>query len=312
MIKKFADMMYTDSHSDHVKLSYYGEVENVRFMIVCPHASMGLPFLNRFPEIYTAIKVPIMQFMRYLSVEQDFGSGELAHNIARFLHENFQINTLIVEPQMPRAILDPGRIYPHCIRNIIEFQQYPKLYENLRRVHQHYISRLNHLIELLNSRRGILLDLHTMSPFSPEHTKEESYTEAMLETPSTLGRYTEIYLVAHRNGIKRDIQFLTGDPDHHVYADPVFLANMTNQFSKNGYQIAYDRPYRIASHLMGFQLMKKTRAASIDIPKHYLSTKDSHDPEFDLSNLIIDDQKIQKIGQNLAIAVGNTLYGDDR
>ena len=162
-------------HHETAILTCYSNDLNFDCVITCPHAPFGDAFFKKFPQIPELVQLNAEDFQRYLSIEYDFGTHELAHAIAEHCWKEHQVSVLIVEPTFPRAVLDAGRLYPNCLRNIIDYSKHPELRQALTDLHQRYVEHLCHIVARAKLQGAICIDLHTMAPHSPKNDKKVSF-----------------------------------------------------------------------------------------------------------------------------------------
>ena len=293
--------------NDSAILSYYTE-ENLKFdfLLTCPHSQVGKKFIeNNYPEILKLVKLKKEDFYRYLKIECDFGTHQLAHKIAKKLKEKFNLNTLVIEPNFPRSVLDAGRLYPNCIRNIINYDEHSSLKERLTNLYNKYMEKLCHIVAIAKTYNAIGIDLHTMSTYSP-NVVQYRYAEAIVETPETLNKYINLFLKSHLDGEKRETELFTGDHKNGIYANQKLLDNLSNEFKKQDIKIQYDKPYILAEHLVAHYLVSELGTVCIDLLKDFLSKKTTDDTDYDLSNLEIDENKLELMANIFANAVYQT------
>ncbi|AIT09447.1 hypothetical protein LO80_05355 [Candidatus Francisella endociliophora] len=288
-------------------LSFYTK-EDLRFdlVITCPHAELGDNFVEfDFPAIGQLVKLNKEEFKDFLSIEYDFGTHSLSNAIAQKLFSNYGICTLIVEPTFPRSILDAGRLYPNCIRNIIDYEQHHELKNALVKLYDEYMQKLCHVVAVAKSYDALSIDLHTMSSYSP-NVIQERYSEAINETPNTLTDYIDLYKNAHLEGEKRVLELFTGDTRNGIFASKELLISLTRELRSAGIDIEFDKPYILAEHLTAHYLVCELETVCIDIPKDILSKLTTDDKNYDISKLEVDKDKLDKVSNIFASAIANT------
>nr|WP_235261363.1 hypothetical protein [Francisella sp. FSC1006] len=275
-------------------------------VITCPHAELGDNFVEfDFPAIGQLVKLNKEEFKDFLSIEYDFGTHSLSNAIAQKLFSNYGICTLIVEPTFPRSILDAGRLYPNCIRNIIDYEQHHELKNALVKLYDEYMQKLCHVVAVAKSYDALSIDLHTMSSYSP-NVIQERYSEAINETPNTLTDYIDLYKNAHLEGEKRVLELFTGDTRNGIFASKELLISLTRELRSAGIDIEFDKPYILAEHLTAHYLVCELETVCIDIPKDILSKLTTDDKNYDISKLEVDKDKLDKVSNIFASAIANT------
>ncbi|GAB4221921.1 MAG: hypothetical protein Kow0076_1610 [Francisella sp.] len=297
---------YFTKHYESVTLYFYTK-EDLKFdlVITCPHAEVGKNFIEfDFPAIKQLVKLNNDDFNDFLSLEYDFGTRSLSHVIAQKLYADYGFYTLIVEPSFPRSILDAGRLYPQCLRNIIDYEQHQELKKSLLNLYDQYIQKLCHVVAVAKSYNALSIDLHTMSSYSP-NVIQERYSEAVIETPDNLKEYIRLYKDAHKEGKKRFTELFTGDPRNGIFAFKPLLDSLSNELVSIGIEVEYDKPYILAEHLVAHYLVCELGTVCVDIPKDLLSKVTTNDENYDIAKLEIDRVKLNIMARAFAKAVVN-------
>ncbi|WP_100550452.1 hypothetical protein [Caedibacter taeniospiralis] len=286
--------------------TYYSDTFDFDCIITCPHAPFGEKFLDQISDIKHLIKLSKHDFQRYLSIEYDFGTHELGHAIARYCWDKLDIKVLIVEPTLPRAIIDPGRFYPHCVRNVIDYQKYPEIKAILVDTHEQYIYSLKTIISKAKQLGAISIDLHSMAPYSPKESLKNP-KGILLETPDNLLDYIESFELSHLNGEIRQTEIFTGDLLNNIYANKDVIDALTTNFNQANIPISYDKPYLLETHMVGYYLMLELGTVCIDVRKDLLSCNEITDDDFKLSNLSVDNTKVQILASCFSRAIDSAL-----
>ncbi|MFC4893008.1 hypothetical protein ACFPDQ_08085 [Pseudofrancisella aestuarii] len=276
---------------------YFYSDGDLRFdvLLTCPHSELGHDFIEfDYPIFAELIKLDKVAFEQFLEIECDFGTRELAKEIAKFLYNKFNLKTLIIEPSFPRSILDAGRLYPNCLRNVIDYNQHPKLKAELLKLYDRYMEHLCHAVAIAKSYNAVSIDLHTMSTYSP-NIIQERYAEAIIETPDTLEEYIRLFRDSHKEGELRLTELFTGDHRNGIFANQELLDALAKQFHDQGVEIQYDKPYILAEHLVAHYLVCELGTVCIDLPKDFLSKKVTSDTDYDLAKLEIDEVKLNQM-----------------
>ena len=292
-------------YHESATFSYYsGDDLKFDVMITCPHAERGDKFLEfDYPIIAELVKLDKADFNKFLAIEYDFGTHSLSHTIAKVLHTKFGIRTLIIEPSFPRSILDAGRLYPNCLRSIIDYSSHPVLKRALLDLYDRYMAHLCHAVAIAKSYGAISIDLHTMSTYSP-NIIQERYAEAITETPSNLLEYIRLFRDSHKDGEKRLTEFFTGDHRNGIFANQSLLDKLTKHFESVNIPIQYDKPYILAEHLVAHYLVSELSTVCVDLPKDFLSKVTTENEDYDLANLDIDADKLDQMSNVFA----NSIY----
>ena len=232
---------FYSKHYEAVSLSFYTK-ENLKFdlLITCPHAELGNNFIKfDYPSISRFVNLDKKDFDDFLSIEYDFGTQQLSHAIAQKLYDKYDVCTLVVEPTFPRSVLDAGRLYPNCLRNIIDYNAYPELRQSLIELYEAYMEKLCHVVAVAKSYGDLSIDLHTMSSYSP-NVVQERYAEAISETPVNLLKYIELYKNSHKNGEKRVTELFSGDARNGIFASTALLKTLYKGLQDNDISVEFD------------------------------------------------------------------------
>jgi hypothetical protein len=305
-MSKTAKPFFT-KHYESASMYFYTK-DDLKFdlIITCPHAEIGKGFVEYdYPAISQLVKLDKENFDDFLSIEYDFGTHSLSHVIAQKLYSKYNLSTLIVEPAFPRSIIDAGRLYPNCIRNIIDYDQHPELRESLVELYNQYMQQLCHVVAMAKNYGAISIDLHTMSSYSP-NVIQERYAEAVIETPDTLKEYINLYKNAHKEGEKRVTELFTGDTRNGIFALKELLESLSGELQQANIDIVYDKPYILAEHLVAHYLVCELQTVCIDIPKDILSKTTTVDENYDIARLEIDREKLDSVANIFAKAVADT------
>lgn len=302
-INKVVEPFYTKYYEAATLYFYTKEDLKFDLVITCPHAELGKDFIELdFPAIGQLIKLNKEELDDFLAIECDFGTHELAQAIAQRLYSEYGLYTLIAEPSFPRSILDAGRLYPNCIRNIIDYEQHIELKQELMKLFDKYMQKLCHIVAVAKTYNAVAIDLHTMSSYSP-NVVQERYSEAVIETPETLKRYIELYKNAHKEGEKRVTELFTGDARNGIFASKDLIESLSHELKQIGIDVEYDKPYILAEHLVAHYLVCELEAVCIDIPKDLLSKTTTADGHYDIANLEVDRHKLASMADAFAKAV---------
>jgi len=300
-IKPFYSKYY-----EAISLHFYTE-ENMKFdlLITCPHAELGNNFIEYdYPTIAKLVDLDRADFDDFLSLEYDFGTQPLSHAIAQKLYADYGVCTLVVEPTFPRSILDAGRLYPNCLRNIIDYKEYPELRKSLVELYEAYMEKLCHVVAVAKSYGALSIDLHTMSTYSP-NVIQERYAEAISETPNNLLDYIQLYKRSHIDGDKRVTELFSGDARNGIFASTELLKSLYRGLQAKEIDVEFDKPYILAEHLVAHYLVCELGTVCIDIPKDLLSLITTQEDDYDIAKLEVDKAKLNDMAGIFADSVVN-------
>ena len=303
--------------ADLIHHSRYGDSKVERdILILCQHDDNGIAFLERFRDILSpSIADDEETLHRYLEVERDTGSSELAFAVAQKILRKMDKPTRIdiLTASVPRGIIDLNRTADKAFRNVFR----PKTEEITAFLHEIYsiIRReiRKHIASLIGEG-GIFLDMHTMSPFSPP-ALVEGHVHSLVERPGHLDEYIDAYVLACVNGKRRTNDIVCSRKSLHDFffetpADIEVLLHITRAFTRDQIDFAFNSPYSLYGHNANFHDMRipGSRGIALDIDKSELVT--SATPVEccqQLDALTIDPQKVARMATPIADALVQTL-----
>ncbi|MBI4143023.1 hypothetical protein HY480_04070 [Candidatus Uhrbacteria bacterium] len=299
-----------DARSQFVRQTpYYGPRTGgpLDVILLCPHGGGHEQFLGCYPEVARACPASDDVLRTYLAVERDVGSSELAHAIARAIaRQPIGVHIEVLDITFPRGILDGNRIPERAIRAVFDHAAHPDLVAALRNEHRFACAVVEDRLAVLGGD-GIVVDLHTMAPYSPR-TTPGSPTEAAVETPTTLAEYTAAYRDRVRWGTRRAVDVVTtvaGTTTN--IADPVLLTNLRSSLTRTSVPFRENDPYPTAEHVLTTSYLRQHRGIAIDVPKDLLAMIPAEDPAFDLAHVPLSRGNMTRIAEPIAGAIANSL-----
>lgn len=241
----------------------------------------------------------------YMEVNRDVGSAELAHVSAmEAVRISNDLRVLVVEALVPREIIDPNRIKEYAVRNVLNPEGSQEAVGLLLRIHEKIVTVMNELLYGLLKNKGIFVDIHTMSPFSPENYLDEE-----------AGRLTEFIDLwtnpARQKSGRRSLDLITEIPGERLIADPVLVRNFSAALEANNVDKKYNDPYPRQGYptrrVLGTLRMIDIPGIAIDVPKDYLSVAGVADPEWHLGKLKLSSEKVGFLAKILAKASVQSL-----
>lgn len=242
------------------------------FVLVVPHADGGQRLLAEHPEILEACAAPEALLRRYLLLEADHGSIDLARSVARHL-EAQDLGVDILTSRLPRGLIDAGRLPARALRHVWRADADSRLLALLVESHAEGVRQVVQAVRGLDPREGIFVDLHTMASRGPRRMR--SPTESADERPEALDAYIALFV---EGGARREaIDLIT-----HIGADLVADLRLREEIA-TALDVARrrwvaNRPYAAADHLVAGMLMRERRGIMLDVPKHWLFGRTWPDP----------------------------------
>ena len=289
-----------------IKETKYGKSEDFQVLIVCPHGSRGEKFFEMFPQIKKHPKITknLELFNLYVDVERDVGTVELSHAIAEKL-ENFNISSLVLELEYPRAILDGGRTLDFCIRNALPDDLNEELNGDFKKIHESSLKRLFEICKSLKSREGRLIDVHTMGSFCPmKDGKKQTFSVSF----SNLEAYTKQFSDAPKTTKNlREFDLICSDSDGVELGDECLRLNLEKELHKAEVPYQLNKPYAASREFLMYPNLKNCRGVCFDIPKHSLSPYHNDPYSFNLETMEVSDAQIEAYSNILARSLKHCL-----
>ncbi|HLD73103.1 MAG TPA: hypothetical protein VJA23_05985 [Candidatus Nanoarchaeia archaeon] len=261
-------------------------------LLLCQHDDNGRKFFARFLDFSTTCQIDKSLLEKYVAVERDLGTGYLSHCLAGWIsEEGYAVGMVIV--QFPRGIIDPNRITEKSIQNVFDPESSPALAEELRSLHRTTISSIESMLS--QARPSLLLDIHSMAPFTPQANTESSVQAVKLEL-GKMEEYLDAWLNPLRRGERRYLDIITKLNDGTTVGDIKFSAMQGAELHKAGTLYRFNHPYPTAPEVMTTKYLQRYPGVAIDVPKDYLA-------DGPLDALEINPTKVEQIAIPIVEAV---------
>lgn len=273
--------------------TYYGPSGELDCLLMVPHGDRGDEFLEAYPEFeandISATSPALLR--RYLRLEQDVGSKEIAFKIKEVIGDLCRVGILTLN--YPRGILDGNRVPNRAIRNFFLWHKSPELEKELLELHDDAWEVVKATVARLT---GVLIDVHTMSHHEPK-TK-------LLECPENLLPYVRSYLDERDYGPDRPFDLITATRRGSEVADigDEFLTReLQVRLMQEGLPVGFNNPYYAEPHLRTTELLERTsrRGVGLDIPKRTVLAGD----HFGIRNPAISPSGLIKVAGPIGNAV---------
>lgn len=289
---------------DYLKITPYGptdDLENLDYILLDQHGDNGSTLLLNHPEIRQCIYDYDDQevFSDYLRIEQDIGATELTKAIAEELKT---VRGAIVRVLLPRGIIDMNRKGKNAIRNIFDLNKYGKfgavsnMIEGVKWIYEETSEEIDDILGKL-SPSGVLVDIHTMSPYDVPVIKESP--ETLKEYISTYGHTPESH--------ERDVCLITEQEDGEIIADLDLYRSFITRLITGNIPHRKNQPYNLAPHTAAKDRALKIPAMFIDVPKDLVTKEQSYDSDYNPANLTVDMHKVVALAKIFASAVSKSL-----
>ncbi len=283
---------------EYIDITKYGNTnkKHADLIINCPHGANSGFTLDLFPDLISVLEVNEKDFKKYLYIEQDIGSHELSHLIAKNIVSvtKNKKRVDVIDVKLHRGIIDANRLKDRAIRYIYDFNKYPVLFNEMNNVYcELYKSLLSYFEE--NIGNGYYIDIHTMAPCNPLSTDIDPDTQLEI-SPNTILEYCFSY--TKDKGRRRAIDLMVGlKESNEILADESIKNNISRYLAKYGFKYDYNEPYSLVPYIMSYVYTKKYKGIDIDIPKDYLSNESGE--SFKLDNITISETKLKKLAESL-------------
>lgn len=297
--------------SARLEISEMGDPTNTKnkpaLIILCPHDDNGEQFLQDYPELYEVCQISRVAMKKYLTLEQDHGSGEVTQAIAKiFMHETHgEYPTTILKDRVPRGLVDTNRIARTAIRDLIDKEKNPDLTRKLFEEHEKVMLEKRRIMGPLAYNGGIFLDIHTMAPFN-------RVTNAGL-APGNVDDYINSYIHARaEGGSRRLVDLITKADPFENAADPRLTLELKKTFTEKRIQWDENMPYTVplSYGIVSAHNMLHFNGIAIDISKGDLATPNATDNEFDILRPKIDPKKVEIIARAIVEATIQRLKAE--
>lgn len=283
--------------------SFYGNPKaSLKVLLVVPHGASGFEvFFKRFPEILDHPEIRDLNgaFERFLAIEQDRGSSELSHSIARHLEKLVpDLGIRVTELSYPRGILDGGRIVSHCLRPFLPNSLAGALNGAFIRIHEESVRTVLQQVKEVSDSGGCTLDIHTMASYSPTESLEK------YNAWDHLVSYTRAFDQASQSGTLRSFDMITADGHGEEIACSLLRQNLKSALEKE-FDLAFNDPYAAMKHFMMNVYMCQGPGIALDLPKHLLTTESPN--QLDLATFKLCWSKLNKTGLLIAHGVKSFL-----
>ena len=291
--------------------SRYGNQNQLNVLIVDPHGADADHFLSEFPDVtdHPLILGLGKVFDEFLRIERDVGATELCHATAKALvTRQPNLGVEVFSMNYPRAILDGGRLFSHLIRAWVPDSLRQKHHDDWFGIHRETLAKLDQRYSQLRQSGGLLLDLHTMAPYSPTHS--DGTIKLMHAELGTLHRYVEDFINAPQTTLnRRDFDIITEDEHDKEIGCPQLSRHLIAELDELKTPWVFNQPYRAVSHFMMYHHLSHARGIACDLPKDLLvADQDQH--KFHLAKCTVDPEKVERYASAIAKATIKTLATD--
>lgn len=275
--------------------TYHGPQGELDCLLMVPHGDRGDEFLEAYPEFeekgISATSPALLR--RYLRLEQDVGSKEIALKIQEVVGDLCKVGVLTLN--YPRGILDGNRVPNRAIRNFFLWHKSPELEKELLDLHEEAWQVIKATLARLT---GVLIDVHTMSHHQPRSKPSEC--------PENLLPYMQSYLDEKEYGPDRPFDLITSrrkseeDSTLVSIADELLTDALRIRLLEEGLPVGFNNPYMAEPHLRTTKLLERTgRGIGLDIPKRIVLAGDN----FGIRNPLISQAGLTRV----ALPIGNAV-----
>jgi hypothetical protein len=287
-----------------LKETTYEAGSPTRVLLISPHGADAKDFLEAFPAIALDARMQAVWplFETYLAIERDVGADELAHAIAHNLARHYDITAQVLCLNYPRAIIDGGRVLDHCLRSCLPTQLFVALKEAFLDIQRRSLARVDELYaELRAGSIQYLIDVHTMASFCPVDGNGTRYILPV--SFNRLEDYVTQFIEARDHKYRRSIDLITADEHGQRMADARLVSEIQKALTAESYPQLENVPYCAAPAYLSAQHLKAVPSISLDVPKHILSSWADDFTDYQLDEVPLSAEKIDRLGRCLARAI---------
>ncbi|WP_141734290.1 N-formylglutamate amidohydrolase [Oligoflexus tunisiensis] len=287
-----------------LKETTYAAGGPTRVLLISPHGADAKDFLDAFPAIESDALLQAVWplFETYLAIERDVGADELAHAIAHNLARRYDIPCQVICVNYPRAIIDGGRLMDHCLRACLPTALFVELKERFLELHQQTLRRVDELYASIRSGAArYLIDVHTMASFCPIDGNGTRYILPV--SFHRLEDYVNQFVEARDHKYRRSIDLITGDDHGQRWADPRLVAEVQRALQAEGYPVVENFPYCASAAFLSGQHVRSVPSISLDVPKHLLSSWAEDFTDYQLDDVPLSPERIERLARCLAGAI---------
>ncbi len=275
------------------------ECPKVDCVLLSQHGYDGRDYLSPiWPDFHKALGIRPEVLRRYLELERDVGATELAHEVAMRLGKG--ISSAVVEVKMPRGIVDANRARrSEGYGGVRTLFADPLSGENLRTfnslstLHGNMLETMERLLFALDP--SVLVDVHSMAPFTPRAQGESEVSAVKLE-PGKVSEYMDAWLNPARQGERRFVDIVTCLADGTELANMQLAKKLAESFDASGFKFRFNEPYPTAPGVMTTHYLSGYEGVCIDVPKDYLA-------DGPLDAMVVNAKKVGKMAKSVAAAL---------
>ncbi len=294
--------------TEKFKITTYSNYKSDRpdCLLLCLHSDDGIDFYENNPLLREALQDSEGTFKKFLKIEYDFGTRELAHTTAKKLVENSKkkIRVDIFDVQIPRGILDLGRISSEkAIRNVFDFRKNEKILKQLRILHKKTMKNIFKTIKSLKPG-GVWLDIHSMSPYDPVIQTKVNHLgpDPVIPSAGNLENYIKQYTGSSCSHRRININLATDiNETGKNISDKILTSKLNTELLEADLQCQHNSPHAMNLSITAAHIMKNFgRGLLIDFPKDFISKETGKKALENLDQLEMDQNKLLKISESLA------------
>jgi len=292
-----------------IKQTTYGNASKHQIdrILLCLHSDDGKQFLNQHKEFLGVIDDSPETFEKYLAIERDIGSDEIARVVATELcKSNSEIRVDVVEVLLPRGIVDVGRVGElRGVRTIFDKKKYKKISALFSTYHRQAHGKITDIFDQL-AADGLWVDIHTMAPFSPK-IQSHCGPDPLIPHPGRLADYNRAYTHEEYRGEKRSINLATEtneNPGVSLVEDN-HLRSIESSLLRRNLEHNRNSPHAMTDAITAAHLLKMYgRGLFIDFPKHTVTGIPPEQAAHGLHCLVPSQDSILDVAVSIAEVTG--------
>ncbi len=150
-----------------------------------------------------------------------------------------------------------------------------------------------------------MIDVHTMASFCPVDGNGTRYILPV--SFNRLEDYVLQFIEARDHNYQRSIDLITADDHGQRWADPRLMTEIQKVLAMEGYPQHENVPYCASAAYLSSQHLKSVPSISFDVPKHLLSSWADDFTDYQLDDVPLSGEKIERMARCLAQGIHAAL-----
>jgi hypothetical protein len=194
----------------------------------------------------------------------------------------------------------------HCLRSCLPTSLFVELKAQFLDLHRQTLARVDALYgEMKAGAIDYLIDVHTMASFCPVDGNGTRYILPV--SFQRLEDYVTQFIEARDHKYRRSIDLITADDHGQRWADAKLVQAIQEGLHADGYPQLENVPYCASAAFLSGQHLRSVPSISLDVPKHLLSSWADDFTDYQLDDVPLSADRIDRLGACLARAIHAAL-----